>query len=59
MRWNDARSELEIGQRQGSFDGMLRTRQFVLHKVRPGAGPMSSSPGIVAAYSGEALTIVL
>ena len=30
MTWNDKAKTLTIGQRQGSFDGMLNTRTFIV-----------------------------
>ena len=30
MTWNDKKNTLTIGQRQGSFDGMLNTRTFIV-----------------------------
>jgi hypothetical protein len=30
MFWNDKEKELTIGKRQGSFDGMLNNRKFII-----------------------------
>ena len=38
FKWNDARRELTIGARQGSFPGMLTNRSFRIVVVRPGHG---------------------
>ena len=38
IRWKDATGILEIGERKGSFPGMLRERIFRVIVVRPGVG---------------------
>lgn len=59
MQWNEARSELQLARRQGSFEGMLKSRRFVLHRVVPGGGPMSESKGLVVEYSGDSITVAI
>lgn len=59
MRWTDARSELEIGDRIGAFDGMLRNRRFVVRKVGLGVTPMAQSAGRVVEYSGSRTVIAI
>lgn len=34
LRWNDAKKVLTIGNREGSFDGMLQTRQLIVKTPR-------------------------
>ena len=53
LRWDDRRSELEIGGRVGTFEGMLLRRRFVVHKVGLGATPMAESAGRAVEYSGS------
>ena len=38
MSWNDKRHELTIGERQGSYPEMLKTRNFRVVIVGDGAG---------------------
>lgn len=57
--WDDAKSELTIGKRVGSFAGMLQQRTFNIVFVREGhgVGVEAVSPDRVAAYSGESLVV--
>ena len=52
FHWNDERRELSIGQRNGQFSGMLRSRQFKL--VAVDTGSLRQVP-----YHGKKLTLGL
>jgi alpha-D-xyloside xylohydrolase len=56
MRWNDARKTLTIGDREGSFPGMAKNREFRIVLVGPGrgVGETVSSHANVVDYSGKA-----
>ncbi len=56
FNWNDARRELTIGARQGSFPGMLKQRRFHVVIVTPGRGAgmgLSAKPDRVIVYDGR------
>jgi len=58
--WNDKKQELTIGDRKGSFPGMLDKRTFigVLVKERHGIGiEITENPDKVILYKGKKLTI--
>jgi len=57
--WDNARRHLKIGERQGKFKGMASSRHFTLHVVQPGNTPLGFQGGIVVAYHGKAVDIVL
>ena len=59
MRWNDARGELEIGERRGTFAGMRPTKRFIVRKAGPGISPMTQSEGRALDYSGTAVVVAL
>ncbi len=62
FQWNDAKKQLTIGPRNGSFPGMLTERQFQVVLVRPGHGTGIEStpqPDKVIKYTGEQQTIRL
>lgn len=59
IRWNDARGELEIGDRRGTFESMRASKQFVVRKAGPGVTPMLVNEGPVTEYSGSAVCIKL
>ena len=52
FHWNDRTRQLSIGQRQGSFPGMLQSRQF--HITMP--GPAASRQ---VSYDGSSVTVPL
>lgn len=57
--WNDARRELTIGERAGSFPGMLRSRRFriVMVDSQSGSGDQPMKGSRTVEYTGKALTI--
>ncbi|MCX6345292.1 MAG: PA14 domain-containing protein [Armatimonadetes bacterium] len=59
--WNDARKELTIGKREGSFPGMLKDRKFKVTLITPGQGVglEESKPNAEIAYDGKAVKIKL
>ena len=60
--WNDATQTLTIGQRQGSFPGMLVNRTFNIVWVSSGHGTGISNtgaPDIVVPYNGQMTNIVV
>ncbi len=60
FNWNDARSLLSIGAREGRFPGMLKTRTFHIVFVRDGHGGGIAEPDIVdqtVEYKGKAVVI--
>jgi alpha-D-xyloside xylohydrolase len=61
MKWNDASKTLTIGERKGSFSGMLTTRKFNLVMVQKGTG-VGVQPGKTAkaiVYKGKSVSIKL
>ncbi len=62
LRWNDAKRTLEIGQRQGSFAGMLASRTFQVIRIdtkNPAGFPSTHQPDKTIAYSGASVKITL
>ena len=60
ISWNDSSQTLTIGQRQGSFPGMLANRTFNIVWVGPGRGagvPSTPAPDAIIQYHGQALQI--
>ncbi len=60
LHWNEARQTLTVGERVGSFPGMLDQRTFQVTWVRPGHGVGSAAdlkPDLVVNYSGRALSL--
>ena len=59
LHWDDARGTLIIGERQGSFPGMLQARTFQIVFVREnhGAGIAPEMPDNTAEYSGQQVTV--
>ncbi|MFO1477959.1 MAG: glycoside hydrolase family 31 protein [Verrucomicrobiota bacterium] len=56
FRWNDAKRELTIEPRQGSFPGMLQERTFQVVIVRPGHGTgvePCGDPDKIISYHGD------
>jgi alpha-D-xyloside xylohydrolase len=56
FHWDDARRELAIDARQGTFPGMLKARTFQVVVVRKGHGAgldVTQTPDKVIAYQGE------
>jgi alpha-D-xyloside xylohydrolase len=52
MSWDDQRGVLKLAPRRGSFDGMLKTRRFRLHRIGPGQPPLQSAPLQELVYTG-------
>jgi len=59
IHWNDATHTLTIGERKGSFTGMLESRRFNVTFVQEnaGAGVESSTPDQTVEYSGKEASI--
>ncbi len=60
MHWDDARRALTIGERKGSFPGMLAERAFNVVIAGPGHGvgrAITANPDRVVRYSGSAVTV--
>ncbi|MBN1605705.1 MAG: DUF5110 domain-containing protein [Polyangiaceae bacterium] len=60
FRWNDARRELSLDERQGSFPGMLAQRTFHVVLVRKGRGvgmDLTETPDQVIPYDGSAKVV--
>ena len=60
ISWNDSSQTLTIGQRQGSFPGMLTNRTFNIVWVGSGQGvgvPSTPTPNAIVQYQGEAVQI--
>ena len=59
FRWDDARRELTIGDRQGQFPGMLLSRTFRIVFVREhqGADIAPAEPNHVVLYSGKQIKV--
>jgi alpha-D-xyloside xylohydrolase len=58
--WNDSTQTLTIGQRQGSFPGMLQSRTFNIVWVSSGHGagvPSTTNADVTVQYSGSATNI--
>ncbi len=63
FKYDDARKQVTIGARKGSFDGMLQKRRFniilVDQKKQQGVNLAKSPRGKVVKYSGQAITVKL
>ena len=63
FKYDDARKQVTIGARKGSFDGMLQKRRFniilVDQKKQQGVNLANSPKGKVVKYSGQAITVKL
>lgn len=62
IRYNDANKTVTIGQRNGSFEGMLKERQFnivLITKENPHPLSFDKADGILVNYNGKAQTINL
>ena len=63
FKYDDARKQITIGARKGSFDGMLQKRRFniilVDQKKQQGVNLAKSPKGKVVKYSGQAMTVKL
>ena len=63
FKYDDARKQVSIGARKGSFDGMLQKRRFniilVDQKKQQGVNLAKSPKGKVVKYSGQAMTVKL
>ena len=63
FKYDDARKQVTIGARKGSFDGMLQKRRFniilVDQKKQQGVNLTKSPKGKVVKYSGQAITVKL
>ncbi len=60
MRWDDAHRQLTIGERTGSFPGMLEKRSFHVVFVRAGHGAgsdVTSQPDLSVEYSGKKMVL--
>lgn len=62
FHWNDKAQTLSISEREGSYPGMLQTRQFRIHLVGVGSEPgnvEASRFQQVVTYTGEAATLTI
>ena len=63
FKYDDARKQITIGARKGSFDGMLQKRRFniilVDQKKQQGVNLVKSPKGKVVKYVGQAMTVKL
>ena len=62
IRYNEADKSLTIGQRKGSFNGMLKNRRFNIVVVSPDKQQqldLDSPQGTLVNYNGKALTVKL
>lgn len=63
FKYDDARKQITIGARKGSFDGMLQKRRFniilVDQKKQQGVNLAKSPKGKVVKYAGQAMTVKL
>ena len=63
FKYDDARKQVTIGARKGSFDGMLQKRRFniilVDQKKQQGVNLANSPKGKVVKYAGQAMTVKL
>ena len=59
IRWDDKTGKLMIGDREGSFPGMLEHRTFHIVKVADGhgAGIAPSSEDVTIEYDGSATSV--
>lgn len=62
FHWNDKKKELTIDDRQGTFPGMLETRNFSIVQVNAGKGngiEKTGTPDKLVTYSGKKLVVKL
>ena len=59
MHWDDERRELRFAEREGDFDGILKSRTFRVSLVKPGHGPLNPDDGADVVYTGAAERIGL
>ncbi len=63
FKYDDARKQVTVGARKGSFDGMLQKRRFniilVDQKQQQGVNLAKSPKGKVVKYSGQSITVKL
>lgn len=61
IRWDDARKELTLGERSGSFPGMLieRTFRVVVVSEQQGTGDRETDGGVLIRYSGGSVSVVM
>lgn len=60
IHYNEARQQLVIGARKGSFDGMLKNRTFKIvwiNKTKPKVMDFESNPDATINYAGREITI--
>ncbi|HEY3329063.1 MAG TPA: TIM-barrel domain-containing protein [Capsulimonadaceae bacterium] len=58
ISWSDSARTLTIGNRMGSFQGMLKSRTFRIAWVKPGAGVTTSAAvAKTVTYDGSAITV--
>jgi alpha-D-xyloside xylohydrolase len=60
LHWDNTQQALSIGERIGSFTGMLETRTFHVTWVRPGHGVGDAAepkPDLVVSYPGKSLAV--
>ena len=61
LHWDDKSNTLTVGDRQGTFDGMLSERDFRMVLVRPGSacGLDNESCDVTVHYSGSEISVSL
>ena len=62
LHWNDSAGTLTMGDRTGTFPGMITTRSFQVVVVRDGHGTgetLTSSPDKTVQYSGKQVVVSL
>ena len=62
IRYEDATHTLTIGQREGSFEGMLQQRRFnvvLINKDAPKALNLDNPQGMLIEYNGEEVKVSL
>jgi alpha-D-xyloside xylohydrolase len=62
LQWTDASKTLRIGDRQGSFTGMLASRTFQIVRVAAGKAvgyPSTGTPDKTVTYTGSAVEVTL
>jgi alpha-D-xyloside xylohydrolase len=59
MTWNEAQKTLTIGDRKGSFPGMLETRTFriVWAGTKDGTGVEPAKKAVEVSYSGKEIKV--
>lgn len=58
LAWDDTNSTLTIGECRGAYPGMPEVRHLTIHRVRPGAAPMTQANGLSITYDGSAISVV-